>query len=153
MALQPTAAKPGAPQPGRDEGTVAHQAPDQLRAVVLDHHHHDSLIESVVAARYPRAGVRADKSRIEAAGASLTGQHLRIARSHAAYRGKDDLWGERQRRQYPGTGQRSVIRSVRHPTGGIAEQAARLVRHLGHLVARAVTGREAPAVLVVPNEF
>src|SRR5687768_15638916 len=74
--LQPAAAESGAPQPGRDEGAFAHQAPDHLRAEVLDHQHHDSLVEPIVAARYPRSRVCAGKSRIEAAGKLPAGQHL-----------------------------------------------------------------------------
>src|SRR5688500_15981486 len=152
--LQPTAAESGAPQPSRDEGAVAHQAPDHPGAVVLDHQHHDSLVESIVAARYPRSRACAGKSRIEAAGKLLAAQHLRIARNHAAYRGKDDLGGKRQRRQHPGTGQRAVIRPVGHPARGVAEPVARFAADRGHLVvARAVTRGEAPAILVVPGEF
>src|SRR5688572_2581621 len=151
--LQPTAAEPGAPQPGRDEAAVAHQAPDHPGAVVLDHQHHDSLIESIVAARYPGSRACVGKSRIEAAGKLLAGQHLRIARNHVAYRGKDDLGSKRQRRQHPGTGQRTVIRPVGHPARGVAEPVERFAAHRGHLVvARTVTGGEAPAILVVPGE-
>ena len=58
-ALQPATAKAGPPQAVDDMRTSPHETPDQLRAVVLDHHHHDALIEPEVARRDPRAPVRA----------------------------------------------------------------------------------------------
>src|SRR5262245_26912389 len=43
--LQPATAKPRAPQPARDVRAVAHQPPEQLRPMVLDHHHDDALVQ------------------------------------------------------------------------------------------------------------
>src|SRR5437773_10859583 len=66
--LQPAAAEPGVAQAGANIKAVAHQPPDQLAAMVLDHHDHNALVEPEVATRYPGAMIGGRKTWIQPAG-------------------------------------------------------------------------------------
>jgi len=61
-----------------------HQAPDQLAAMVFDHHDHDALVESEIAGRHPGAAIGIPESWIETTRETRIGHHLRIAQMHLA---------------------------------------------------------------------
>src|SRR5882672_5449147 len=80
-ALQPAAAEPRPPQSRADISTASHQTPDQFRAMILDHHDDDPLVEPEVSLRNPRAA-GAHETRIETARVALRRHHFRVTSMH-----------------------------------------------------------------------
>src|SRR5712692_3491144 len=123
-ALQPTAREPGAPEPDPYIGALPHQVPDQLRAIVFDHHYGNALVESEVVLGRPTAAAVAGEGRIETARQHILWGHLRISLKEITYRGHRDRRCKRYRRERSRWRDGSVVRSIRHAAGGIFEKAS-----------------------------
>ena len=136
-------------------GHVAHQVPEEPRAVVLDHQGHRSLVEPVVLRGEPPpvravAGVEAG---VEAGEEPVRADDFRIGVAEVPQRGQDDLRREGQGRDDRPGRQRPIIGSERDSPGHVAVELpldasfAALLREAG-----AGPGGDAPAVLAVPFE-
>ncbi len=140
---------------GHDGRTFAHQAPEEPRAVVLDHQGHRSLVQPVVlrgepTAASPVAGVEAG---VEARQQPVRAKDFRISARKMPKRGQDDFRCEGQGSDGRPGREGPIIGSERDAPGHVAVELPldtpfrSLLREAG-----AEAGCEPPAILTVPLE-
>ena len=146
--------KAGAAQAGQHRHAPAHDVPEQARAVVLDHQHHRPLVDPEVVRRNPPAGraIVHRERRVERGLEPVPGRHPQVHPGEMAHRRDDDLRSEGERGDHDPRGDGTVVRAERGAARDVIEELAldAVDRALGP--ARAVAGREPPAVLAVARE-
>src|SRR5688500_12069292 len=118
---KPTTGKTSSMKSAHEGLAAAHQAPDQSRSVVFDHHDDRSLIEGEMRIRNPAVlvPVRAAEGRVDAACQTVLAVHLRKLFERVQRRWQYDFRRKRQRCDDGPRRQRAIVRPVRHASRAI----------------------------------